>query len=258
LLAIASSAMLETAMTHSDSPPTKRGAFGFWALAFAFTTAMAFTTVPTPLWSLYAQRDSFSSFTVTIVFAVYAVAVALSLFLVGHLSDWYGRRRVLLPALALELLAGLVFVTWSSLPGLVLARALSGFGVGAVTATAAGWLPELRGGRRPPNVATAANLGGLGLGALVSCVLAEWAGDALIVPFLVFIAALALAWISLWAVPETHPRPPSLPRYRPQRVIGAGGVARPLLRSCRRGGDHLLGLRSPDLAGAELLGGSPA
>ena len=75
-------------------------------MAFAFVTVMAFTTVPTPLWSLYAQRDRFSSLTVTIVFAVYALAVAVSLFLVGHLSDWYGRRRVLMPAVALEILAG--------------------------------------------------------------------------------------------------------------------------------------------------------
>ena len=62
------------------------------SIAFAFTAVMAFTTVPTPLWSLFARRDHFSSFTVTLVFAVYAVAVALSLFLVGHLSDWHGRR----------------------------------------------------------------------------------------------------------------------------------------------------------------------
>jgi MFS family permease len=53
------------------------------------------------------------------VFAVYAVAVALSLFLVGHLSDSHGRRRVLMPALLLEILAGLIFVVWPSLPGLL-------------------------------------------------------------------------------------------------------------------------------------------
>ena len=58
-----------------------------------------------PLSGLYARRDGFSSLTVTIVFAVYALAVALSLFLAGHLSDWHGRRRVLIPALALEILA---------------------------------------------------------------------------------------------------------------------------------------------------------
>src|SRR5579859_5137388 len=155
-----------------------RNRFGFWVVAFAFATAMAFTTVPTPLWSLYAQRDRFSSLTLTIVFAVYAMAVALSLFLAGHLSDWYGRRRVLMPALALEILAGVVFVVWPALPGLLLARVLSGLGIGAVTATATAWLSELHGadGRRSQIVAAGANLGGLGLGALISGALAEWAG----------------------------------------------------------------------------------
>ena len=68
-------------LAGSDSPGW------FWAVACAFATVMAFTTVPTPLWSLYVQRDGLSSLTVTIVFAVYALAVALSLFMVGHLSD---------------------------------------------------------------------------------------------------------------------------------------------------------------------------
>jgi MFS family permease len=187
-------------------------------LALAFMTAMAFTTVPTPLWSLYAQRDRLSSLTVTIVFAVYALAVALSLFLAGHLSDAYGRRRVLMPAVAVEIVAAAVFVVWPSLPGLLLARVLTGLGVGAVTATATAWLGELRAGRHAQVVATAANLGGLGLGGLVSGLLEQFAGGALVVPFVVFIAALVLAVVALLAAPETrHPRLP-LPRYRPQRV----------------------------------------
>jgi MFS family permease len=191
---------------------------GFWALALAFTTAMAFTTVPTPLWSLYAERDRFSSLTVTIVFAVYALAVALSLFLAGHLSDAYGRRRVLMPAVAVEIVAAVVFVAWPALPGLLLARVLTGLGVGAVTATATAWLGELRAGRRAQVVATGANLGGLGLGGLVSGLLAQFAAGALVVPFLVFIAALVLAVVALLAAPETRqPRLPR-PRYRPQRV----------------------------------------
>src|SRR5579859_3490759 len=185
-----------------------RNRFGFWVVAFAFATAMAFTTVPTPLWSLYAQRDRFSSLTVTIVFAAYALAVALSLFLAGHLSDLHGRRRVLMPALALEILAALVFLIWPSLPGLLLARVLSGLGVGAVTATAMAWMAELRGAgsRRAQIVATAANLGGLGLGGLISGALAQWAGHALRLPFVVFIAALLLAWVALLFVPETRRR----------------------------------------------------
>jgi MFS family permease len=203
----------------SVSRAGRRG-FGFWVVAFAFSTAMAFTTVPTPLWSLYAQRDRFSSLTVTIVFAAYALAVAASLFLAGHLSDWHGRRCVLMPALAFEILAGVVFVVWPSLAGLLLARVLSGLGVGAVTATATAWLAELGGAdsRRAQVVATGANLGGLGLGGLISGVLAEWAGNALRVPFVVLIVALLLAWVALLAAPETRRRQSPRPRYRPQRV----------------------------------------
>jgi MFS family permease len=211
-------------MTRTTSQSARRAGrnnFGFAVVAFAFATVMAFTTVPTPLWSLYAQRDRFSSLTVTVVFAVYALAVALSLFLAGHLSDWHGRRRVLLPALALEIVAGVVFLVWPALPGLLLARVLSGLGVGAVTATATAWLSELRGdeSRGAQIVATGANLGGLGLGGLIAGALAQWAGHALLLPFVVFMAALLLAWLGLLAAPETRRRQSPRPRYRPQRVV---------------------------------------
>src|ERR1700756_4748891 len=129
-------------MTRSDSI-TARRRVGFWLVALAFTTAMAFTTVPTPLWSLYPQRDRFSSLTVTIAFAAYAMAVAVSLFIAGHVSDWYGRRRVLMPAFAVEIGAAVVFVLWPSLPGLLVARVLSGLGIGVVTASAMAWISEL-------------------------------------------------------------------------------------------------------------------
>jgi MFS family permease len=83
---------------------------GFWLISEAFLTAMAFSTVPTPLYPLYQQRDGFSSFTVTVVFAAYAVGVVTSLLLLGHVSDWVGRRRVLIPALGLEVLAAALFL----------------------------------------------------------------------------------------------------------------------------------------------------
>jgi MFS family permease len=213
--------------TSSSLRATSQGrstGVGFWVVAYAFATVMAFTTVPTPLWSLYAQRDGFSSLTVTLVFAVYALAVVVSLFTVGHLSDWYGRRRVLMASLALQIPAAVVFVVWPSLPGLLLARVLSGIGIGAVTATATAWLTELAGGQRgrAQVVAAGANLGGLGLGGLIAGVLAQWAGHALSLPFMVSIAMLGLAWVALLAAPETHPRRSPLPRYRPQRVLVPG------------------------------------
>jgi MFS family permease len=205
--------------------PTRRYRLGFWSVAFAFTAVMAFTTVPTPLWSLFAQRDHFSSLTITVAFAVYAIAVALSLFLAGHLSDVYGRRRVLVPALALNVVAGAVFVAWPALPGLLVARVVSGLGVGAVTATAMVWLAELdaargpqAGGRRAQIIGTAANLGGLGLGGLIAGVLAQWVGHALTLPFLVLAGAVLVGLVAIVAAPETRAPVAPRPRYRPQRV----------------------------------------
>jgi MFS family permease len=205
--------------------PQARAGFGFWTVTVAFTAVMAFTTVPTPLWSLFAARDTFSSFTVTLVFAVYAVAVALSLFLVGHLSDYYGRRRVLAPALALNILAGVVFVLWPAMPGLVLARVLSGLGIGAVTATATAWLAELHATRHPGAgrqrgqvVAIAANLGGLGLGGLISGLLAQFVGEPLSLPFVATTAGLLLALMGVLAAPETKPAREPRRRYHPQRI----------------------------------------
>ncbi len=100
-MTISRTAILKAMMKTLSTPGTDRRGAGFWLVALAFTIVMAFTTVPTPLWSLYAQHDRFSSLTVTIAFAVSALAVALSLFLIGHRSDSYGRRRVLMQALAL-------------------------------------------------------------------------------------------------------------------------------------------------------------
>src|SRR4051794_41573420 len=61
----------------------RRHGVGFSLIAFAFLTAMAFSTVPTPLYPLYMAKDGFSTFMVTVVFAVYAVGVVISLVLAG-------------------------------------------------------------------------------------------------------------------------------------------------------------------------------
>ncbi len=138
-----------TSSTISPSAASWLG-FGFWVVALAFTTAMAFTTVPTPLWSLYAQRDRFSSLTVTVAFAVYAVAVAFSLFVAGHcLGLVRPPPRADAGARAGDPRRAWSFLVWPALPGLLLARVLSGLGVGAVTATATAWMSELYGADQP-------------------------------------------------------------------------------------------------------------
>jgi MFS family permease len=207
------------------APHRRRHDLGFWAVAFAFLVVMAFSTVPSPLYGIYRERDGFSSFVVTLIYAGYAVGVVGSLVLAGHLSDWHGRRRVLLPAIAVSVLSAAVFLLWRDLPGLFLARILNGASVGVVAATATAYLAELHatgrpeaGPRRSQLVATGVNLGGLGVGPLVSGALAQWTDDPLGLPYVVFLAVLVVALAVVALAPETRERPDPMPDYRPQRI----------------------------------------
>lgn len=199
--------------------------FGFWAVAFTFMTLVAFTTVPSPLYGIYRARDGFSAFMLTVIFAAYAVAVIASLLLAGHLSDWFGRRRVLIPAGAFIVASALVFLVWKDVAGLLIARALTGIGIGMTQGTATAYLQELHARRLPEAgptraqvVATTVNIGGLGVGALVSGVLAQWVADPLTVPYIVFLVLLLAALTLVALSPETHPAIRPRPRYRPQRL----------------------------------------
>ncbi|TWP34140.1 MFS transporter [Leekyejoonella antrihumi] len=164
-----------------SEPAGRRHGIGFWSVAATFAVIMGLSAVPTPLYGLYAARDGFGSLTITIVYAVYAVGVILALVTVGHVSDWYGRRRVMIPALLTAALSAVLFLVWRDLAGLIVARFIGGIAVGATTATATAWITELHAARRPSAtgrraeiVGAATNLGGIGAGPLVAGVLAQW------------------------------------------------------------------------------------
>ena len=185
---------------------------------------MAFAAVPSPLYTLYASRDGYGPFTVTVIFAAYAVGVVAGLFFVGHLSDRVGRRPLILLAVALQILAAVGFLVWDDLAGLLVARVVSGIGIGALTATATAYLAELDGARARPApgraavVATVANLGGIGLGPVLSGLLAAPSAHPLVVPYAVFGVAMVVLLVATPFVPETVLHRPGLRPYRPQRV----------------------------------------
>ncbi|HEY6790135.1 MAG TPA: MFS transporter [Trebonia sp.] len=197
----------------------------FWVVAAAFCLNLAFSAVPTPLYVIYQHRDHFSTLMITVVYAVYAVGVMASLFLGGHISDWVGRRRVLVPAIAINVLSALLFIAVPSLPGLLIARVISGVSIGLTTGTATAYLAELHlgagghpAGRRPQVVATASNLGGIGVGPLGAGLLAQFVPFPLVVPYVVFGAVLVVLAAAIAAAPETAVRPDPRPTWRPQRV----------------------------------------
>jgi MFS family permease len=193
------------------------------ALALFSVTALA--TTPSPLYRLYQQRDGLSLISITVVYAGYAVGIVFSLFLIGHVSDWYGRRVVLLPALVCAAFSAVIFIFWPSFSGILIARIVTGLALGAAVATVTAYMLELDAARnngtaddRGLVLSRVANTGGLGLGALISGILAQYLPGPLVVPYIVCLVALVLSIAGVALTPETRPRPNPLPRYHPQRI----------------------------------------
>jgi MFS family permease len=215
--------------TLDDSPSALAGSrlrfghgAGFWVLVGAFLTTVAFSTVPTPLYALYQRRDGFPTFILTVIFATYAVGVMASLYLAAHTSDWFGRRRLLLLAVLAEALSAVVFLVSQDLAALLVARFVSGLGIGVLTATATVHLSELRQVARPEEnrsrsalIASAVSLGGLGLGPLAGGVLARYLSSPLKVPYEIFLVALLISALAIALLPETVEPSEVRPAYRP-------------------------------------------
>lgn len=195
----------------------------FWVVAIAFLLVMAYSTVPTPLYPLYQEIDGFPVSVVTVVFAAYAVGVVASLFLLGHVSDWMGRRRMLVIAILVSAFSAVLFMIFTDVAGLLVARVINGVSIGVLTATATAHLGELRANARPDenaivaaSVAGGANLGGLALGPLIGGLFADYLPDPLHLPHTVLALVLIALAIAVALVPETVT--PERRRYRPQKI----------------------------------------
>ena len=183
---------------------------GFWAVAFAFLVVMAFATLPSPLYGLYRERDGLSAFTITIVYAIWAAGTIVALVAVPFVAERIGRRGVMFAAVGIMMVAAGVLVAWKALPGLLVGRLVTGFAVGLAAGTAITYLIELRlradpraSPAVPRTIGTSVNVGALGVGPLVAGCLAEWASHPLTLPYLVWIALGAVAFVGLVAAPET-------------------------------------------------------
>jgi MFS family permease len=178
-------------------------------LAYAFAIVMLGTTLPTPMYAVYAQELHFDVLTTTVIYATYAGGVLAALLLFGRWSDALGRRPMLLAGIGFAVASAVVFLLADSLPLLLTGRVLSGLSAGIFTGTATAAVIEAAPEswrERAPAVATVANIGGLGLGPLLAGILVQYAPDPLQLSFIGHLVLLALAAVAVFAVPELSPR----------------------------------------------------
>lgn len=201
-----------------------------------FVVVMLGGALPIPLYGLWAPRLGFGPSTTTVIFVAYVVGVVASLVLLGPMSDRSGRRPLLALCLGVAALSTLLFAVAPDVPALLVARFLSGVATGMATTTATAAIGELTQSRRAASaVATAANLGGLGLGTLIGGIFGQVVTDPTHTVFWAYLIALGVAALVLIGVPETvpsrsplrlSPRRPALPTATGRRpFVGAALVA---------------------------------
>jgi MFS family permease len=189
-------------------------------LGLIFAALMLGGTLPIPLYALWAPKFGFGALTTTLIFAAYAVGTIMALQTLANLSDQAGRRPLLLAAIASIAVSTMLFLVADSVVVLLLARLVSGAATGVVTATATAALHEIDDdaeGTRSVRTATLANMGGLGLGAILAGVLAQSVADPTHTVFWVYLALLIPVAVAVWWLPETVSRPhrPRLQLHRP-------------------------------------------
>ncbi len=105
-----------------------------YLLASITVSYLASSSAPTPLYPIYQAEWGFSPVAIAFVFGVYAVAVLAALLVTGRLSDYIGRRPVLIVATAIQATTMILFAFADGLSALITARIIQGLSTGAAIA----------------------------------------------------------------------------------------------------------------------------
>ncbi|WP_017541429.1 MFS transporter [Nocardiopsis halophila] len=197
--------------------PTRRGAGTATAalLAATLVTFLGASAAPTPLYAVYQEAWGMASSATTVVFGVYALALLVALLVFGRLSDHVGRRPVLLGAIAVETVSVVAFLAADGMSALMVARVLQGLATGAATAVIGAALLDVA-PALGPIITGAAPVAGMGLGALGSGALVQFAPAPMRLVYAVLIVLLVLEAVGVWRAAETaERRPGALASLRP-------------------------------------------
>jgi hypothetical protein len=175
---------------------------------FSFASAMliaASSSAVTPLYHLYQASMQITPLWITIVFASYVASLLAALLTVGGLSDYVGRRPVILAALLLNAAAMILFSEARDVGQLILARMVQGLCVGIGTTAMGAAILDTNRARGPLLNSITAFLG-MTAGSLGAAALITFAPDPLHTVYEVLLGWTALMIVLLYVMPESSTR----------------------------------------------------
>ncbi|MGO4534969.1 MFS transporter [Leifsonia sp. 2MCAF36] len=210
-------------------PAVRRGgSFRLRPVAAFAGTALAFVAValavgaPSPLFVLYQQEWGFQPWLLTVAFAIYAVTLLITLLIAGSLSDHIGRRPVLIGALALQIVAMLVFLFAPDIGWIIGARSVQGVATGAAMSTFTAALVELAPEKQKKlgaTIGSTAPVGGIAIGAFLTGLAVQFVPQPTTLVFVALVVLFAAGILVIVASPETVVRRPGAARSLIPRLL---------------------------------------
>lgn len=173
--------------------------------------------LPSPLYPQYQVAFGFSDLMLTLIYAMFVLVSAPALLLFGPAADALGPRTVLRVGVAVAAFASTCFVLADGVGWLLVGRAAQGLALGAVTGAATMVItdhtPSANRGRASV-VASMAFVAGTAVGPIAAGVVAQYAPQPQVLPYLVHLGLLAIGWHRVSALPAP---PQRARRWRPTR-----------------------------------------
>jgi len=195
----------------------------FAGAALTFAALYLAAGAPTPLLVVFQHEWGFAPWVLTVAFAAYAIGLLAALLVVGSLSDYLGRRPVLIVALAVELLAMLMFVFAPGIGWVIAARTVQGFATGAATSAFTASIVEhapAHHKRLGTIISSVAPAGGLGIGALLTGAAVQFTRHASLIVFAALAVIMAIGAVLTALSAETAtPRPGAVRSLVPHVVV---------------------------------------
>jgi MFS family permease len=185
-----------------DRPANRQARF---FVALSLLVALLNSNAASPLYASYRAMWQLDTFTITLIFAIYAAGTLTALFVLGRLSDRLPDRRLLMiPSLGIIILGALIFGTAQNPTMLMIGRLLAGTGTGGLASVASAALIELDPKTDPRAgavLATAVFTGGAALGPFVSSASIYFDVWPLLLPFIIIAVLAVIAAIGIMTAP---------------------------------------------------------